>query len=44
MKCVFNVYDISDNVHDLFNLWIPKFNKIEKSLVMVIVVINLTIL
>ena len=29
MKCA-NLHDISGNVHDLFNLWIPRFNKLKK--------------
>ena len=34
MKCA-NLHDICGNVHDVFNLWILRFNKLKKKLVMV---------
>lgn len=34
MKCAFNLDDIRDNVHDMFNHWL-KFNKIDNFFVMV---------
>lgn len=35
MKCAFDMFDILDSVHDLFNSWVKKINKNDRGLVVV---------